>query len=173
MITHYDYLLSAELSPTEQLTSHGENPNQQADIPVSKEHHFGPVSVALPLSLPGLSGGPHPCPQNKDVEHHHRNHTRDIQCHGGQPLWSTLTDRSAEWITNTDTVFRPRVCTNKGHQQSWEPDNHVLEAPQVAILLMLTNLTCQVWQRKGNAHKTMIVIINFRVSPSISLSTPF
>ncbi len=114
------------LSATEQLTSHGENSNQQADIPVSEEHHLSPVSMALPLSLPGLSGSPHPCPQNQGIENHHRNHTGDVQSHGGQPLWSTLTGRRAERKTNTDVVCGPRVCKNK----------QLSGSPEVTILLM-------------------------------------
>lgn len=46
------------LSPTKSHTSHGENPNQEAYVPVSKEHHFSPVSMTLSLNLPGLSGSP-------------------------------------------------------------------------------------------------------------------
>lgn len=39
-------------------TSHGENPNQEADAPVPEENHRRPVSAAGPLSAPGFPGTP-------------------------------------------------------------------------------------------------------------------
>ncbi len=97
------------LGAAEQHTCHGENPNQQVDVPVSEENHFGSVSIALPLSPLGFSGCPQTRPQNQGVKEHHRNHTRDVQSHDGQTLRSTLTDRWTEWKINTDTALGQRT----------------------------------------------------------------
>lgn len=81
--------LSKDEFHSQQLTGHGESPNQHVDISVSEEHHFDPVSMAVPLHSSGFSGGPNSCRQNNDVEKHHCNHARNVQSHGDRPLWIT------------------------------------------------------------------------------------